>query len=172
MAETRALARAFRVAVNIGEVSCEEIGGDISAEVTEPAPMREPALARTDRPAPDGPGDDTAKSADRRDAPPPRFRGRDTSPETALPNERRAMSNEQKKLVYRLCFDLGFSRDNVHEKVLKTLGVERLEWATRVHASSAIDALRHELEERRAMQGSNGSSNGRSNGHGAHGGAA
>jgi hypothetical protein len=54
------------------------------------------------------------------------------------------MSDAQKKLLFRLCFELGATRENVREHVLKALGVERLEWATRLDASRAIDALKRE----------------------------
>lgn len=167
MAETRALARALRVAVNVGEVSLEELGADLPAERIE-APADERRSDETRR-SPDGPGDDASRGDDRRDAPPPRFRGRDTSPTNVAQGDRRAMSEEQKKLCFRLAYDLGCDRDNVRDKVLRALGVERLEWATRQHASAAIDALRAELGERRAMQGESGTTNGRSNGQGTNG---
>ncbi len=169
MAETRALARALRVAVNIGEVSLEELGGDVAAEASTGPSLDQRSNDRppTQEPAPDGPGDG-AMPDDRRDAPPPRFRGRDTSPTNVATGDKRAMSDEQRKLIFRLCFDLGCTRDNVREKALAVLGVERLEWADRRAASAAIDALRAELAERQAIQGG-GPTNGRSNGSGTNG---
>lgn len=152
MAETRAIARALRVAVNIGEVSVEEIGGDVALEPIEPQATHAPAPTRN---APER----EERNTDATPRPPPPFRGRDTTPREAAPSDRRGMSEEQKKLLFRLAYDLGFNRDNVRDKVLDALGVERLEWATRSHASAGIDALRHELDERRGMQ----------NGHGANG---
>ncbi|MFI5297578.1 MAG: hypothetical protein ACHREM_05720 [Polyangiales bacterium] len=158
MAETRAIARALRVAVNIGEVAIEELGENASYDADD-----RDASSRDDRrddrrdaeprdrdrePAPD-----TDRGDERPRRPPPRFTGRDTSPTNVATGDRRAMSEEQRKLLFRLAFDLGFSKDNVREKVLNALGVERLEWAERKTASAAIDALRQELGERQAIRG-------------------
>ena len=159
MAETRALARALRVAVNIGEVSVEELGGDHAVESTDrdapandqrrDAPRgddrrnereREPARDRDATP-------DTDRGAPARRPSPQRFNGRDTSPTNVSPGDRRAMSDEQKKLLFRLAYSLGFEKDGARDKVLHALGVERLEWAERTMASKAIDALRAELAE-------------------------
>lgn len=168
MAETRAIARALRVAVNIGEVSIEELGGDCAADHVDGPSTNDQPRAPAREPAPDGPGDNASRNDERRNEPPPRFRGRDTSPTNVATGDKRAMSEEQKKLCFRLAYDLGCDRDNVRDKVLQALGVERLEWATRLHASSAIDALRAEIEERRALQGG-AATNGRSNGSGTNG---
>jgi hypothetical protein len=55
------------------------------------------------------------------------------------------MSEEQRKLCFRLAFDLGETRETARARVLKALGVERLEWATRVDGSRAIDVLKRAL---------------------------
>jgi hypothetical protein len=154
MAETRATARALRLAVNIGEVSIEELGDDVEvrrAAAEPPARVERPAAP----PAEDANrGDAWEPPAERPgDAPPERYRGRDDRPTEASPGDRRAMSEEQKKLLFRLAFELGETRETARDRVLRALGVERLEWATRPDASRAIDALKRELA-------------GRSNGHG------
>lgn len=144
MAETRATARALRLAVNIGEVAIEELGDDVTIARVEapyssaPAPAGGPARSPSDTSTPE------------------RWRGRDRRPTEADPSDRRAMSAEQQKLIFRLCFDLGESRDTVRARALKALGVERLEWATRVDASRAIDSLRADLARSRNGHSSNG----------------
>lgn len=69
------------------------------------------------------------------------FRGRDTRPTEAYQGDKRAMSDAQKKALFRLAYTLG-DREGALTRVLEALGVERLEWATRADASRAIDALR------------------------------
>jgi hypothetical protein len=140
MAETRATARALRLAVNIGEVAIEELGDDVT-------------IARASAPAPE-PAKEAPRPAD--PSAPERWRGRDRRPTEADPSDRRAISAEQQKLVFRLCFDLGESRETVRARALKALGVERMEWATRVDGSRAIDALRAELARSRNGHSSNG----------------
>ncbi len=72
---------------------------------------------------------------------PARFHGRDTRPMEAHQGDKRAMSDAQKKALFRLAYTLG-DREGALTRVLEALGVERLEWATRADASRAIDALR------------------------------
>lgn len=118
MAETRAMARAFRVAVNLGEVAIEELGDDVAVQ---PASAPSPIEVREA---------------------PERTRGRDDAPTHAEPSDRRAMSEEQKKLAFRLGYSLGGSREDVRARVLKALGVERFEHATRADGARAIEELR------------------------------
>lgn len=151
MAETRALARAFRLAVNIGEVAVEELGEDLTADTRAaqqqaPRPAapqaQQPPLAASQQqqPRPSAP----RVQGDRSDLP-QRFRGRDPEPTQAASDDRRAMSDDQKRLLYRLVLGLGESRETARDRVLQALGVDRLEHATRVHASRAIDALKNEI---------------------------
>jgi hypothetical protein len=72
---------------------------------------------------------------------PPRFRGRDNRPTEAFEGDRRAMSDAQKKALFRLAYTFG-DREGALTRVLQALGVERLEWATRADASRAIDAMK------------------------------
>jgi hypothetical protein len=143
-AETRATARALRAAVNIGEVAVEELAGDVAIMTS----AREPKPATSSTAA--NPSNGQAQApADRDDSrPPQRFRGRDARPTEADPTERRAMSDEQRKLLFRLAFDGGATKETVRDRVLAALGVERLEWATRPDASRAIDLLKGELAKR------------------------
>jgi hypothetical protein len=166
MAETRALARAFRLAVNIGAVAIEELSEDIAIVATPPQepdrvtgpaprPARRPEGQATP-PRESAPGETNGAAHGQ----PERFRGRDDHPTEAATGDRRAMSDEQRKLLFRLAFDLGESRETVRDRVLKALGVERLEWATRANASQGIDTLKRELAGRGNGQVRNGAQNG------------
>lgn len=66
------------------------------------------------------------------------------------------MSDAQRKLLFRLAFDLGATKENAREHVLKALGVERLEWAEREMASGAIDKLQAEVAKRPRREEMNG----------------
>lgn len=153
IAESRAIARALRLAVNIGEVAIEELGSLASRSSTAPQGDRANGSGwRKHREATGQAPLDEARVPDR-------FRGRDDRPTEVAEGDKRAMSGEQRKLLYRLAFSLGETRESSTTRVLTALGVERLEWATRGMASKAIDALKAEVAKHRA----NG--NGRSNGH-------
>jgi hypothetical protein len=128
MAETRAIARAFRVAVNVGAVAVEELADDVAEHVQE------------ERGQPHRAPQPTAMSP----LEPRRSRGRDDHPLVATAGDRRAMSEEQRKLLFRLAYQLGESREGAATRVLAALGVERFEHATRVSAAHAIDRLKGE----------------------------
>jgi hypothetical protein len=83
---------------------------------------------------------------------PPRFRGRDNDPNQARTGDRRAMSDAQRRILFRLAYSLG-DRDGALDRVLEALGVGRLEWATRVDASRAIDALKAQTTRDRPTNG-------------------
>jgi len=163
--ETRALARALRVALNVGEVSLEEFDrfqwvnardrNDPHAATTErrgeerardeqrPRPPAENGRQAAAQPPPRVP------SADNR---PQRFRGRDSRPTERRPDDSRlAMSDTQRKLLFRLAYDL-VDRNRAAAFLLERLGVERFEWATRADASRLIDELRADATERNAIQ--------------------
>lgn len=161
VAESRAIARALRLAVNIGEVAIEELGSLASRPSSAPQGDRANGSGWRKHRETTGqaPLDETRA--------PERFRGRDDRPTEAAEGDQRAMSGEQRKLLYRLAFSLGETRESSTACVLTALGVERLEWATRGMASRAIDALKVEVAKHRANR--NGRSNGHSNGAASHG---
>lgn len=122
------------------EVFVIRIGVSIEsvADVNVEAPSHEETTTRPTHTAAQGresQGNDTSPEK------PVRFRGRDTRPMEAYQGDRRAMSDAQKKALFRLAYTLG-DREGALTRVLEALGVERLEWATRADASRAIDALR------------------------------
>lgn len=149
VAETRAIARAFRLAVNVGEVATVELMDDMpSEERSNPPPpvAPRPASRRGGSTAPSR-DDRGGEGSQRGNGKPERFRGRDDHPTHVAQGDQRAMSSEQRRLLFRLAYELGESRDGAATRVLAALGVERFEWATRAMASRAIDALRSEHEK-------------------------
>ncbi len=160
VAETRAIARAFRLAVNVGEVSTVELMDDAAApERRGPPPpvVPRPATRRgRDAATPSEARDDSEPEHSRSDSKPERFRGRDDRPNEAAQGDERAMSAEQRRLLFRLAYEQGESRDGAAARVLAALGVERFEWATRAMASRAIDALRAESRNGKDWRSGNG----------------
>lgn len=151
-AETRAFARALRLALNVAEVAVEELAGNVHIERKTARTSLSPTTADADAdefPPP------LARAELPSRTPGERFRGRDANPTEAQPSDRRAMSDEQRKLLFRLAFESGATRDNARERVLFALGVDRLEHATRVDASRAIDRLKREANGA-GMNGRNG----------------
>ena len=133
MAETRAVARAFRVAVNVGAVAVEELAEEAVATTTV---STTPVDDNNVNVAPSGPKPALVRA-----------RGRDPEPETAATTDRRAMSEEQKKLLFRLAYQLGEARETAASRVLEALGLERFELASRAAAARAIDGLKAHLAE-------------------------
>jgi hypothetical protein len=132
----------IRIAVAIEEVARESTVEVRGTEAEEPKPAPQP---------------------ERTPPPPPRPRmpqlpGRDRDPNGAKTGDARAMTEAQRKALFRLSYELG-DREGALDRVLHALGVGRLEWATRAHASRAIDALRAELGGH-GSQPTNGASRG------------
>lgn len=194
--ETRAMARALRVALGVGEVSLEELDrfqwirdravGDERAAVCEqraPSPgvrLQAPVERSLDDRAPAG-ADRRAPITDNRPSParaqptadgrqpianpptperPERFRGRDARPTERRPDDDRlAMSDTQRKLLFRLAYDM-VSKDRAAAFLLERLGAARFEHVRRGEASRLIDELRAEAGERQAIQDDGGRGNG------------
>jgi hypothetical protein len=72
--------------------------------------------------------------------PPRRSYGRGDSPRDSELGEKRAMTDMQRKALFRIAYDLG-DRESALSRILEALGVERLEWATKAQASKAIEKL-------------------------------
>jgi hypothetical protein len=71
---------------------------------------------------------------------PRRSYGRGDSPRDSELGEKRAMTDMQRKALFRIAYELG-DRESALSRILEALGVERLEWATRAQASKAIELL-------------------------------
>lgn len=72
--------------------------------------------------------------------PPRRSLGRGDSPRDSDFDGKRAMTDMQRKLLFRIAYETG-NRDTALGRILEALGVERLEHATRAAASRAIQQL-------------------------------
>jgi hypothetical protein len=121
MAETRAEARAMRKAVNIGVVAIEELGEDLSDDVTYEGTLR-PANSgngKSERPTP-GPGPVQA----------PPTRSSDTR-----------ASEQQRRYLFRLLASQGIEGDGAREFIHRELGVSSLQDASRAAVSALIDKV-------------------------------
>ena len=87
--------------------------------------------------------------------PPQRAYGRGDSPRDSTRGEKRAMTDTQRKALFRIAYDLG-DRESALSRILEALGVQRLEWATKAQASKAIDLLGSQRD--RPPRRSNGAS--------------
>jgi len=136
MAETRAIARALRTAVDVGAVCLEELGETMDTPTTASNMQADPSaqLAAQRQPA-----------------------GRDLQPEVADEGDKRPISEAQRKYLYRLVYQLGETREGATSRVLAVLGADRIETATRVAAAQAIDSLKEDVA---AMVGASDQANG------------
>ncbi|CAG1000035.1 hypothetical protein ARNL5_04022 [Anaerolineae bacterium] len=139
MAETRALARALRAALDIGAVAVEELEDEFSF-----ADSRGDAHPRHERHddghahRPRSNGHDRAPEEDRpRDA----NRPPDAQPQHQRGSSDGLMSDSQRKLLYRLAYERGHEGDAARLWLHKELGVESLKDVSRRAASAFIDRL-------------------------------
>lgn len=141
MAETRALARALRAALDIGAVAIEELEEEFGfAEARSEAPGANGHRAETTRA-----GDARADDPPREDARPngrPSYRGgNDRGGERSGGSFDGPMSDPQRRLLYRLAFEHGHEGDDARTWLHQELGVESLAEVTKRMASSLIDRL-------------------------------
>ena len=114
MAETRAIARALRTAVNIGTVAIEELGDDFDARAT---------VANDNAVAP--PVTDIAAA--------PRPSGQNGSSSRA--------TDQQRRYIYRLLQKRGIEGERAREFVQRELGVATVKDAPKMAVSALIDRL-------------------------------
>jgi hypothetical protein len=148
MAETRALARALRAALDIGVVALEELEDEFGFQ--EPRAAQEHRTAqphvhagppRGDGPAPeDRPPQEAQRSANER-PPSPRTNGSngggyDHRNGGGLDAQ---MSDAQKRLMYRLAFEQGHEGDSARAWLQAELEVDSLAKVTKRQASAFID---------------------------------
>lgn len=161
VAESRALARAFRFALGVADVCQEELCGTDAQSPPQHPPVRtvsaRDSRVRSDggaipRPPPSGVRTFPASRAEQHERKPSDF----------------AMSDAQRKKLFRLAFDLGASKDSARDLILQAADVGRLEWMTREVASKTIDVLANRVANRMGDgsgaatngHGTNGASNG------------
>lgn len=137
MAETRALARALRAALDVGAVAIEELEEEFS--------FAETRHERQDRPRPE----------QRRDAPPETREHPPQAQERPADQGQRfgggdrdrgngseyGMSDAQRRLLYRIAFERGHEGDGAREWLHKELGVDSLAKVGKRQASAFIDRL-------------------------------
>ncbi|MCZ7682450.1 MAG: hypothetical protein M5U28_28125 [Sandaracinaceae bacterium] len=136
MAETRALARALRAALDIGALAIEELEEEFGyAEARSEAPRANGQ--RTEATRTDDPPRDDARPNGRSS-----YRGNDRGgSDRSGGSFDGPMSDPQRRLLYRLAFEHGHEGDEARTWLHQELGVESLAEATKRMASSLIDRL-------------------------------
>lgn len=157
MAETRALARALRAALDIGAVAIEELEDEFSfVDGARDRPREQPrANARGEQPAPNDGPDREDRTPDRERVPDPTRRPNGhhpngngaPSPRTngggydrgGNPGPDAAMSDAQRRMLYRIAFERGLEGDASRAWLHAELRVDSLSNVTRRQASAFID---------------------------------
>ncbi|MCC7537526.1 MAG: hypothetical protein IT379_14980 [Deltaproteobacteria bacterium] len=132
MAETRALARALRAALDIGVVSLEEleeIGDDVTFDDRRRPAAQPPGAASANdaEPAEQPAGPDAPRVPDRAEPP--------------LRDVSRA-SEQQRRFLYRLLADRDITGDRAREYIRERLGVSAFADASKAAVSRLIDEIR------------------------------
>ena len=125
MAETRSVARASRLATNIGVVALEELGEDIADDLTYESTIHQP---------PEGGGNDRVQTR------PPERRESPTSGYRSSDNAR--VSDAQRRFVFRLLAERGVEGEQARDWLHKELEVDTLTDASRQDVSALIDRLK------------------------------
>ena len=149
MASTRAKARAFRDAVNIGVVALEELGVEFQNSVVDNTVQQpnnrgnETKTNETGSDANNGRSTATEKPKhsrhSQRDNPPPENNGTGDD----------SMTENQRRFLFRLLAERGVTNDAAHDWLVERLGVESLKEATKQDASDLINSILsgEEIEE-------------------------
>lgn len=141
MASTRAKARAFRDAVNIGVVALEELGAEFHNSVVDNTGQQpnnrgnETKTNETGSDANNGRSTTTEKPMHsrhpQRDNPPPENNGASDD----------LMTENQRRFLFRLLAERGVTNDAAHDWLVERLGVENLKEATKQDASDLINSI-------------------------------
>ena len=142
MAVTRAKARAFRDAVNIGVVALEELGAEFMNGVVDNATRQKPANEKAvagDSPASSKDNDISSSATDK----PRRSRNspRCNPPPDEIDTDVDLMTDNQRRFLFRLLAERGLTGDNAHDWLVEKLGVETLKEATKTDASYLIEGI-------------------------------
>ena len=136
MAETRALARALRAALDIGVVAIEELEEEFAISERQDAD-RPPAEANAVANRSARPHDAAAN-----DRPPGNAANGGGYDHRYATGSDALMSEPQKRLLYRLAFDQGHEGDAARTWLHKELGVDSLSKVTKRQASAFIDRFK------------------------------
>lgn len=179
MAETRALARAMRVATGCGETALEELDGTFDEVADErPFSKHEGPGRRTNEHQPEpatGPnGADRASAFDHHRAPArgmgERFGSMRADGQGQQYGSSGRASDSQRRFLYRLLAQTGRTGEVARAFIHETLGVDNLEQAPRHAVSALIDSLKSEVDQGGGSSQANGASRGHgsSNGNGSY----
>ena len=136
MAETRALARALRAALDIGAVAIEELEEEFGF-----AEARSEGSRAETRPADPSRTDDAPREDTRPNGRTSSYRGNAGAYDRSGGSFDGPMSDPQRRLLYRLAFEHGHEGDEARTWLHQELGVESLSEATKRMASALIDRL-------------------------------
>ena len=130
MAESRAVARALRLAVNIGEVAVEELGDDVAAAEAQgraptlssaASPVPAPASSLHGPPINGGAGNEAGSA----------------SKSPSDPSDR--ITSKQLAAIHAACRRLAVSRDDLHGLVTERFRKPKLEYLSKAEASEILD---------------------------------
>jgi hypothetical protein len=164
MAETRALARALRVATGCGETALEELDGSYD-ETSSPDQGRGHSEPRQHH----APVADAPRAA--RHHSPPRASNGSRGGRTQQTGPVTPASENQRRFLYRLLEQLGKTGEEAHRFIHEALGVDSLDDAPKHSVSVFIDTLKSQLDRGgfpATSERSNGRANGATNGHHGH----
>jgi len=150
MASTRAKARAFRDAVNIGVVALEELGAEFMNGIVDNADQQRPANEKNatgDSPA--NPNNDGKTSSATEKPTRPRNSRRDNPPPGETEMGVDLMTDNQRRFLFRLLAERGVTGDAAHDWLVERFGTESLKEATKQDASDLINSILNgeEIEE-------------------------
>jgi hypothetical protein len=139
MAETRALARALRAALDIGVVAIEELEEEFSwSDRPTPAANGRPDASRDHEPS----SGTHAAPTNGHERPSPRAQPTGGYDHRNGPGTDAQMSDAQKRLLYRLAFEQGHEGDGARAWLQAELGVDTLSKVSKRQASAFIDRFK------------------------------
>jgi hypothetical protein len=140
MASTRAKARAFRDAVNIGVVALEELGAEYLNGTVDNSQAK-PVQTDTE------PENETTTAEHRRTV--TRTKNPPKEPENEPSHDYDLMTDNQRRFLFRLLAERGITGDAAHNWLVQRFGVETLKDVAKADASDLINVILNgeEIEE-------------------------
>ena len=135
MASTRAKARAFRDAVNIGVVALEELGAEfLNGPVDKPGAEAAQAAKEAKEGKDSKPANDQRRTVTRTKTPPPEPEGKPSESDDL-------MTDNQRRFLFRLLAERGVTGDAAHDWLVERFCTESLKEATKQDASDLIEGI-------------------------------